>query len=237
MNNSIFTIEAPANEPVHMFAPGSPERTSIQAELAVMSAEVPEIPLLIGGKEVRTGKTGRRAESQRRYGAGPLPPGHRVRRGSGHRRGPRGETPVGEPVVGRARVDQPAHRRTHLEEVPRPDPRRRPCSARARTCIRPKSTRPARSSTSCGSTCYFAGRDLRRPAAVGPDQLNRLEYRPLEGFVLTVSPFNFTAIGSNLNMAVALMGNTTVWKPASTAVALVLRADADLPGGRACRRA
>src|SRR3989304_168600 len=56
MNNSIFTIEAPANEPVHMFGPGSPERAAIQKELAVMSAEIPEIPLIIGGKEVRTGK-------------------------------------------------------------------------------------------------------------------------------------------------------------------------------------
>ena len=45
-----------------------------------------------------------------------------------------------------------------------------------------------------------------------------MEYRPLEGFVLTISPFNFTAIGANLSMAPALMGNTVIWKPASTAV-------------------
>jgi 1-pyrroline-5-carboxylate dehydrogenase len=70
----------------------------------------------------------------------------------------------------------------------------------------------------------------------GFDQLNRLECRPLEGFVLTVSPFNFTAIGSTLNMAPVLMGNTTVWKPASTAalssyLLMQIYREAGLPDG------
>ncbi|MDX2414996.1 MAG: L-glutamate gamma-semialdehyde dehydrogenase, partial [Bacteroidales bacterium] len=58
---------------------------------------------------------------------------------------------------------------------------------------------------------------LSQPS-IGIDNINRLEYRPLEGFVFTVSPFNFTAIASNLNASVAIMGNTTVWKPATTSL-------------------
>ncbi|HZM14291.1 MAG TPA: aldehyde dehydrogenase family protein, partial [Bacteroidales bacterium] len=65
---------------------------------------------------------------------------------------------------------------------------------------------------------YFAGQIYLEQPRSGWDQLNRVEYRPLEGFVYTVSPFNFTAIASNLNMSVALMGNTTVWKPATTSL-------------------
>jgi len=65
---------------------------------------------------------------------------------------------------------------------------------------------------------YFASGIYADQPRSSMDQLNRMEYRPLEGFVFAVSPFNFTAIASNLNMSVALMGNTTVWKPASTAL-------------------
>ena len=82
----------------------------------------------------------------------------------------------------------------------------------------------------------YAGEIYAEQPRSARDALNRLEYRPLEGFVLAVSPFNFTAIGSNLNMSVALMGNTTVWKPASTAVLssyvlMQIYKEAGLPGG------
>jgi 1-pyrroline-5-carboxylate dehydrogenase len=58
--------------------------------------------------------------------------------------------------------------------------------------------------------------------------LNRLEYRPLEGFVFAVSPFNFTAIASNLVLAPALMGNTVVWKPSTTSLLVKLLPDEDI---------
>ena len=64
-----------------------------------------------------------------------------------------------------------------------------------------------------------------------------MEYRPLEGFVFAVSPFNFTAIAANLTSSPALMGNTVVWKPAGDGDALRLLPDAPLPGGRASRTA
>jgi 1-pyrroline-5-carboxylate dehydrogenase len=65
---------------------------------------------------------------------------------------------------------------------------------------------------------YFASQIYSDQPHSGPEELNRMEYRSLEGFVFTVTPFNFTAIASNLNTSVALMGNTTLWKPASTSI-------------------
>ena len=67
---------------------------------------------------------------------------------------------------------------------------------------------------------YFASEIYSNQPKSACDQLNRMEYRPLEGSIFTVSPFNFTAIASNLNMSVVLMGNTTVWKPASNTLFL-----------------
>ncbi len=65
---------------------------------------------------------------------------------------------------------------------------------------------------------YFASLVYREQPISGPDTINRIEYRPLEGFIYTITPFNFISIALNLNASVVLMGNTTVWKPASTAV-------------------
>ena len=65
---------------------------------------------------------------------------------------------------------------------------------------------------------YFASLIYREQPISENENINRLEYRPLEGFIYTVTPFNFTAIASNLNTSVALMGNTTVWKPATTSL-------------------
>jgi 1-pyrroline-5-carboxylate dehydrogenase len=83
---------------------------------------------------------------------------------------------------------------------------------------------------------YFASRIYGEQPKSDMSQLNRMEYRALEGFVFTISPFNFTAIASNLNMSVALMGNTTVWKPATTSLLsnyLLLKVfqEAGLPDG------
>jgi 1-pyrroline-5-carboxylate dehydrogenase len=83
---------------------------------------------------------------------------------------------------------------------------------------------------------YFAGQIYGEQPFSSSDQLNRVEYRPLEGFVYTISPFNFTAIASNLNMSVALRGNTTVWKPATASllsswILMKVFMEAGLPAG------
>lgn len=83
---------------------------------------------------------------------------------------------------------------------------------------------------------YFASVIYGEQPASDNQTINRLEYRPLEGFIYTISPFNFTAIASNLNTSVAMMGNTTVWKPASTSLLssyylMNILMEAGLPGG------
>ena len=83
---------------------------------------------------------------------------------------------------------------------------------------------------------YFASLIYREQPLSENESINRLEYRPLEGFVYTVTPFNFTAIASNLNTSVALMGNTTVWKPATTSLLsnyylMKILEEAGLPAG------
>ncbi len=83
---------------------------------------------------------------------------------------------------------------------------------------------------------YFASLIYREQPSSGNQSINRIEYRPLEGFVYAVSPFNFTAIASNLSTSVALMGNTTVWKPASASLLssyyfMTVLKEAGLPDG------
>ncbi len=83
---------------------------------------------------------------------------------------------------------------------------------------------------------YYAGNLYSEQPSSTPDQLNRVEYRPLEGFIMAVTPFNFTSIASNLNMTPALMGNTTIWKPSTTALLsnyhlMQIAMEAGLPAG------
>ena len=113
---------------------------------------------------------------------------------------------------------------------------RRRCSASRRPCTRPRSTRPASSSTSGAGT--RTSPSACTPSSPFPPRARGtgVEFGPLEGFVFAVTPFNFTAIGGNLTTAPALMGNTVVWKPASTAAlsayyVMRLLQEAGLPDG------
>jgi len=218
MNNIVFGFEIPANEPAKSFGPGSADRDQIRRELAAVSAVEAEIPLIIGGLEVRTGV---------------LVP---VRNPCRHGQVLAQVHQAGEAEVEAAIAAALAARRDWetMSWVERAS-----ITLKAADLIATKYRYQMLAATMLGqgknvyqaeidSVCetvdflrynaYFASGIYADQPRSGFDQLNRLEYRPLEGFVLTVSPFNFTAIGSNLNMAPVLMGNTTVWKPASTAV-------------------
>jgi len=217
MNNSIFTIEAPANEPVHMFAPGSPERDAVTHELTAMSRETPEIPLIIGGQEVRTGKL---ADALNPSDGTVLARYHQAT-----------ESDVERAIA--AALDAKRQWES-LSWVERASITLRIAELLSKTYRnrilgstmlgQGKNVYQAEIDAACETidflrfNAHYAGEIYSEQPRSARDQLNRLEYRPLEGFVLAVSPFNFTAIGSNLNMSVALMGNTTLWKPASTAV-------------------
>jgi len=218
MNNAIFNIERPENERVHSYAPGTRERKELNAELDRLSAEVQDIPLIIGGKEIRTGKTGKVI----------MPHDHQHVLGHYHM--------AGEKEVNMA-IDAALKAHREWESFPWVD--RVSITMKIAELISKKYRSLINASTMLGQgknayqaeidaacetvdflnfNAYFISEIYKEQPHSQPGIINRIEYRPLEGFIFTVTPFNFTAIASNLNLAPVLMGNTVVWKPATTSV-------------------
>jgi len=236
MNNAVFTFDSPKNETIRQYAPGSGEREQIAAELCRMSDARIEIPLIIGGKEIRTGNTGTVV----------MPHNHRHVLATYHQ--------AGEKEVQLA-IDEALKAKNMWENISWIE--RSSIMLRAAELISKKHRDLLVASTMLGQgksvyqaeidaacevidylryNAYFASRIYGEQPKSDFSQLNRMEYRALEGFIFTISPFNFTAIASNLNMSVALMGNTTVWKPATTSLLsnyLLLKVfqEAGLPDG------
>ncbi len=212
----IFRPPAAANEPVRTYEPGSPERAELQAKLDELAAQRLHIPLVIGGERIETGKTFEAVMPHRR-----------------------GHVLADVEKGGAAEVEQAiaAARDAHHDWSRTPWHERVAVFLRAAELIagRWRSTLNAATMLNQSKTAFQAEIDaacesidfLRFNAEYlvriyeeqpisSPGVWNRMEYRPLEGFVLAISPFNFTAIGTNLSSSPALMGNTVVWKPAST---------------------
>jgi 1-pyrroline-5-carboxylate dehydrogenase len=208
----------PLNEPVNGYLAGSPERAELQARLEAMSAEVIEIPLIIGGEEVRTG----------RVHDAVMPFSHRTVLARWHAAEPRhvrraiaaSMTALREwsswPWEDRAAV--------LLKAAELLATRDRATINSATMLGQGKTVQQAEIDAACElvdffrfNTAYAAEIYAEQPLNA-PGVWNQLEYRGLEGFVYAVSPFNFTAIGGNLATAPVLMGGVTLWKPASTAV-------------------
>ena len=218
MTNSVFTLPAPYNEPVKNFAPGSPERTQLKAELERQMGEAVEVPVIINGRAVHTGNVHNIV----------CPHDHGHVLGSFHKAG---DDEINAAVEA-AMAAKPAWEAMDWQE-------RAAIFLKAADLIARKYTHKLNAATMLGqsknafqaeidSTCELADflrfnvKFMEEIYSVQPasDQgiWNRTEYRPLEGFVFALSPFNFTAIAGNLCTAPAMMGNTIVWKPASTAV-------------------
>lgn len=218
MNNAIFLFDDPHNGPIKDYAPGSPERAEVMAEVDRISNEEIEIPLIIGGKEIRTGNTGKVV----------MPHNHSKALATYHK--------AGEKEVQMA-IEAALEAKEKWENLPWLE--RSSITLRAAELIskkyrnlivagtmlnQDKSVYQAEIDAACETidflryNVYYASQIYNEQPKSEFGQFNRLEYRALEGFIFTVSPFNFTAIASNLNMAVALMGNTTVWKPATTSL-------------------
>ncbi|MFN8188280.1 MAG: L-glutamate gamma-semialdehyde dehydrogenase [Gaiellales bacterium] len=231
-----FQVPVPANEPVHGYAPGSPERASLTRRLAEMGAERFEIPCVIAGREVRTGIT-RPAV---------MPHDHRHVLADVHQAGPV-EVEAAIRAAGEAWHDwsrTPWEQRAaiflraaELLSGPWRD------TLNAATMLgQSKTVHQAEIDAAAETIDFwrfnpsFLVRIYDEQPVSSPGVWNRLEYRPLEGFVLAISPFNFTSIGANLSTSPALMGCTVVWKPASTAPVsaywtLKLLEEAGLPPG------
>lgn len=218
MNNAIFKYGMPENEPVRSYVPGSRDRKLLQVELEKLSSSVMEIPLIIGGKEVRTGNTGKVV----------MPHNHSHVLATYHN--------AGEKEVNMA-IDAAleAHKRwgtvSWVERVSVTMKVAELIAGKYRHLLNAatmlgqgKSVYQAEIDAAC-ETVDFLRFNAHYISDIYDDQpiqekgiINRLEYRPLEGFVFSVTPFNFTAIAANLNLAPVLMGNTVVWKPAGTAM-------------------
>ena len=218
MNNTVFKFNEPKNEKIFDFSSTCESRAKIQNELEKQSQIEIEIPLIINGKEVRTGKTAKVT----------MPHDHKHVLATYHLAGEK-EMQMAIDAAIRAKKEW-----LELSWVERASITLKAAdilSIKYRYLIdaatmigQGKSVYQAEIDAACEVidylryNAYFASEIYSNQPKSGFDQLNRMEYRPLEGFIFTVSPFNFTAIASNLNMSVVLMGNTTVWKPSSTAL-------------------
>jgi 1-pyrroline-5-carboxylate dehydrogenase len=206
------------NEPVKAYAPGSPERAELKARLSAMAAERTEIPLVIGGRDVRTGKTVTAV----------MPHDHAHVLADCHQAGPdqvraaidaaRAAAPewASWPLADRAGVFLKAAEL--LATTWR-------ATVNAATMLgQSKTAFQAEIDSACELVDFWRFNPQYAQELVSEQPLsdhatwNQLDYRPLEGFVYAVTPFNFTSIAGNLPTAPALMGNVVLWKPASAAL-------------------
>src|SRR3954462_8382752 len=218
MSNAILPLAVPTNEPVRSYAPGSPEKKSLKKRLQEMSSEQIEIPLIIGGKEVRTGDVGQAV----------CPHDHQHVLATFHQAG----APEVEAAAAAAREAWKEWSETPWEERASvllraadllAGPWRDTINA-ATMLNQSKTAFQAEIDSACELIDFwrFNAHFMRHIYAEQPTSVrgtwNYVEYRPLEGFVFAVTPFNFTSIGGNLPSAPALMGNVVLWTPSSTAI-------------------
>ena len=217
MSNGYFKVEMPKNEPVKAYLPGSPERASLKKELERQSAQVVQVPMIIGGKEVWT--------ERKTKAVMPHDHAHVIAEAAS-----RGEKELKDAIAAalaarKAWTEMPMEHRVSI-------------FLKAADLIAGPMRYKVNAATMLGQsktvyqaeidTCelidflrfnvYYLQQIYDRQPNNTPNVWNRIEYRPLEGFVTAISPFNFTSIGANLPTAPAIAGNVVLWKPATTAV-------------------
>jgi 1-pyrroline-5-carboxylate dehydrogenase len=211
-------VPPPQNDPNRSYAPGSPERTALKAQLAKMAGETLDIPVIIGGKEYRTGQTASVV----------MPHQHGHVLGTWHK---------ATPELVRQAISNAVEARREWASWPYED--RAAVFLRAAEMLATTWRQTLNAATMLGQSktafqaeidaasemvdfwrfnAFFAEELLGEQPVSTAAFWNQLDYRPLEGFVYAVTPFNFTAIGGNLSGAPALMGCAVVWKPAATSI-------------------
>ena len=217
MSNGYFKVEMPKNEPVKAYLPGSPERASLKKELERQSAQVVQVPMLIGGKEVWT--------ERKTKAVMPHDHAHVIAEAASG-----GEKELKDAIAAalaarKAWTEMPMEHRVSiflkaadLIAGPMRD------KVNAATMLGQSKTAYQAEIDTCELidflrfNVYYLQQIYDRQPNNTPNVWNRIEYRPLEGFVTAISPFNFTSIGANLPTAPAIAGNVVLWKPATTAV-------------------
>jgi 1-pyrroline-5-carboxylate dehydrogenase len=235
-SNGIRRLGPAVNEPIRTYAPGSPERAELKARLAAMEKEQPEIPLVIGGREIRTGDIAKAVSPHK----------HQHVTATWHRARKEDVTAA----IDAAREAQRDWASWRWEDRATVILRAAELLATTWRSTLAAATMLGQSKTAyqaeIDATCelidfwrfnvQFAGEIFADQPLNAPGMTNQIDYRGLEGFVYAVSPFNFTAIGGNLPTAAALMGCTVIWKPAGTAIlsawhTMQLLREAGLPPG------
>lgn len=219
MLKGFFNVPTPINEPVYSYAPGSKERSLLKEALQIARAEQADIPMFIGGKEIRTGNKGE------------LRPPHNHKHLLGYYH--KGDKKHIEEAINSALSAKENWENLAWEE-------RAAIFLKAADLIAGKYRYKLNAATMLGqsknayqaeidSACeiidflrfnvkYMTEIYEQQPPVSSSGVWNRLEQRPLEGFVFAITPFNFTAIAGNLPSCVAMMGNVVVWKPADTQI-------------------
>ena len=211
-------VPAPINEPNHAYAPGSPARAELKARLASMASETIDIPLVIGGREIRTGRTEKSV----------MPHDHAHVLAEYHMASPEH---VQQAIAAAAEARRewgswPWEERAAvllkaadlLATTWRSTINAATMLGQSKTAFQAEIDAASEMIDFWRFNAYFAQELYQEQPSSGPGVWNQMEYRPLEGFVYAITPFNFTAIGGNLTTAPALMGNSVVWKPASSAM-------------------
>ena len=217
MSNGYFKVEMPKNEPVKAYLPGSPERASLKKELERQSAQVVQVPMIIGGKEVWT--------ERKTKAVMPHDHAHVIAEAASG-----GEKELKDAIAAalaarKAWTEMPMEHRVSiflkaadLIAGPMRD------KVNAATMLGQSKTAYQAEIDTCELidflrfNVYYLQQIYDRQPNNTPNVWNRIEYRPLEGFGTAISPFNFTSIGANLPTAPAIAGNVVLWKPATTAV-------------------
>lgn len=218
MSNAILNMPYPQNEPIFSYGPGSPEKAKLKAALKDLGSQELDIPVIINGEEIRTGNTDKCV----------MPHNHGHRLAQFHQAGPKEV---------QAAIDASLNIRKEWARLPWEE--RAGVFMKAAEILAHEKRYLVNAATMLGvsktpiqaeidSACelidfwrfniHFMEEIYRQQPKSTPLSWNRVEHRGLEGFVFAVTPFNFTAIAGNLPTAPAMMGNTVVWKPASSAV-------------------
>lgn len=236
MANALFKVEKPANEPVYPYNPGSEEKRELKEKIRELKSKEIDIPLIIGGEEIRTGNTGECI----------IPHEHKVRLGTYHKAGQKEVEKAIDTAIeaGKEWAETPwQHRASVFKRAAEllSEEWRKTLNAACMLC-QSKTVFQAEIDSACELidffrfNTYYMKQIYEEQPDSGGSVYNRMEYRPLEGFVFAVTPFNFASIAGNLPSAPAMMGNAVVWKPASSAVytaywIMKLFQEAGLPDG------
>ena len=214
-----FTVPKPENDPIQSYAPGTPERKELKATLDELKGKEIEIPIIIGGKEIKTGNTQKCI----------IPHNHKHVLAHFHQAG---ESEVKQAIEAAGEAWK-SWSTTPFEERAKiflkmgelAEGKWRQILNASTMLNMSKTVYQAEIDSACEVVDFFNfnpyyAQELNtfQPMHSPPPIKNTIEHRPLEGFVFSVSPFNFTSIGANLPTAPSLMGNVVLWKPASSAV-------------------